>query len=190
MEAKPLRTTTIPVKTITYIGLTTALMCILGPMSIPIGLVPISLGNLAVFLVAILLGGKWGTISVLTYLLLGAVGMPVFSGYTGGLGKLLGPTGGYLIAFLFTPAIIAFFGNLWKKQVYMTFIGMLVSNCVIYLLGSAWLAYQANMTMGAAFATGVIPFVLLDFIKTVAAFVVAIPVKKTLEKSNLGITCK
>ena len=84
------------VKTMTMCAIMAALMCILGPMSIPIGAVPISFTNLVIYLTVYLLGAKKGCISYLIYMLLGVVGLPVFSGYTGGIAKLAGPTGGYL----------------------------------------------------------------------------------------------
>ena len=80
---------------LTTCAIMTALMCILGPMSIPIGPIPVSFTNLVIYLAVYLLGTKGATISYLIYLLLGAVGLPVFSGYAGGLAKLAGPTGGY-----------------------------------------------------------------------------------------------
>ena len=78
-------------------ALMTALMCALGPLSIPIGPVPISLTNFVIYIAIYLLGTKSGTISYCLYLLIGMVGLPVFSGYSGGLSKLAGPTGGYLM---------------------------------------------------------------------------------------------
>ena len=88
----------------TYALAMTALMaavtCVLAPMAIPIGPVPISLTNLAIYLSLYLLGWKWGTASYVVYMLIGMVGVPVFSGFTGGLGKLAGPTGGYIIGFV------------------------------------------------------------------------------------------
>ena len=97
---------------LTTCALMTALMCVLGPMSIQIGLVPVSFTNLVIYLAVYLLGRKRAVVSTSVYLLLGAVGMPVFSGYEGGLGKLVGPTGGYLIGFLFM-ALICGFIDLW-----------------------------------------------------------------------------
>ena len=85
---------------ITITALMTAVTCILAPMSIPIGPVPISFTNLAIYLSLYLLGWKRGTISYLIYLLIGLVGLPVFSGFTGGPAKLAGPTGGYIIGFI------------------------------------------------------------------------------------------
>lgn len=77
-----------------------AVTCVLAPMSIPIGPVPISFTNLAIYLSLYLLGWKRGTVSYLVYVLIGMVGVPVFSGFTGGMGRLLGPTGGYIVGFI------------------------------------------------------------------------------------------
>ena len=74
-------------------ALMAAALCVLGPLSVPIGAIPISLSNFVICLTAWLLGPKFGTLSVAVYLLIGLVGVPVFSGFTGGMGRLLGPTG-------------------------------------------------------------------------------------------------
>ena len=99
-------------KTSTYAMVVTALMaavtCILAPLSVPIGPVPISLTNFAIYLSLYLLDWKKGTLSYLIYLLLGLVGLPVFSGFTGGLAKLAGPTGGYIIGFIPMAIICGF----------------------------------------------------------------------------------
>ena len=91
---------------ITMTALMAAVTCILAPLSIPIGPVPISFTNLAIYLSLYLLGWKKGTVSYLIYLLMGFVGLPVFSGFTGGPAKLAGPTGGYIIGFI-VMAVIA-----------------------------------------------------------------------------------
>ena len=83
-----------------------AVLCVLGPLTVPIGAVPISLANFVICLTAWLLGPKFGTLSVVIYLALGAIGIPVFSGYGAGLAKLAGPTGGYLVGYL----LLAFIG--------------------------------------------------------------------------------
>ena len=82
------------------IGVMTAVTCVLAPFSLPIGPVPISLTNLAIYFSLYVLGTKFGCISYVIYLLIGFIGVPVFSGFTNGPGKLLGPTGGYLIGFI------------------------------------------------------------------------------------------
>ena len=92
----------ITVKTISETAIMAALICVLGPLSVPIGPVPVSLTPFAIFLTVCILGQKKGTAAVCIYLLLGAVGLPVFTGWQGGLAKLAGPTGGYLIGYLAT----------------------------------------------------------------------------------------
>ena len=90
---------------ITFMALMAAVTCILGPLSVPIGQVPISLTNLVIYFTVYVLGAWAGTGSYCIYLILGAVGLPIFSGFAGGLGKLLGPTGGYLVGFIFMALI-------------------------------------------------------------------------------------
>ena len=85
---------------ITIIGLMTAVICILGPLSIPVGVIPISFTNFAIYFALYILGAKKATMSFIIYMLIGLVGAPVFSGFSGGPAKLLGPTGGYIIGFL------------------------------------------------------------------------------------------
>ena len=84
----------------TMCAVMTAVTCVLAPLSIPIGPVPISLTNLTIYFTLYILGWKLSTVSYLVYVLLGMFGAPVFSGFTGGMGKLLGPTGGYIIGFV------------------------------------------------------------------------------------------
>ena len=86
-----------------------AVLCVLGPLSIPIGIVPISFTNFALFISLYALGMKNGTYGYIIYLLIGLTGVPVFSNFSGGIGKLLGPTGGYLIGMIFTAVIAGLF---------------------------------------------------------------------------------
>mgnify|MGYP003049735145 FL=1 len=93
-------------------ALMAAVMCVLGPLTVPIGAVPISLANFVICLTAWLLGPKFGTLSVAVYLCIGLIGVPVFSGYGAGLAKLAGPTGGYLVGYL----LLAFIGGLFIEK--------------------------------------------------------------------------
>ena len=113
------------IQDLTLIALMAALTCILGPMSIalPFTPVPISFTNLVIYFSIMVIGMKRGTISYLVYLLIGAVGLPVFSGFSGGLAKLAGPTGGYLVGFIFLALISGFFTEKFSNNVIMTAIG-------------------------------------------------------------------
>lgn len=163
----------ISTSTIAIIALMTAITCILGPLSLPIGPVPISLTNLAIYFTVILLGWKRGTVSYLIYLLIGLVGVPVFSSFSAGPAKLFGPTGGYLIGFIFLAIISGWFIEKFPGKRIMYFIGMVLGTAVCYALGTAWLAYEAKMDMMAALWAGVIPFIPGDLVKMALAILIA-----------------
>ena len=174
------------INNITVIGLFTAIMCILGPLSIaiPISPVPISFTNLAICFTALILGWKKGTISYLVYLLIGFAGVPVFSSFTAGPGKLLGPTGGYLIGFLFLALIAGYFADRFPDKMHMIILGMVLGTVITYALGTGWLAYQANMSFKAALFAGVIPYIVGDVIKIIIAASIAPTIKKQAKKAG------
>lgn len=170
---------------IAVIGVMTAVICILAPFSLPIGPVPISFTNLAIYIALYVLGMKRGTISYLIYLLIGLVGVPVFSGFTGGPQKLFGPTGGYLIGFIPMAVIAGIVIDKCMKKWYFCLLAMIAGTWVCYLFGTAWLAFQANMTFKAAIAAGVIPFIIEDLIKMVLALLIGPQIHKQLVKAQL-----
>lgn len=156
---------------LTLIGLMTAVLCILGPLSIPLPVspVPITLTNLAIFFAVYLLGIKGGTVCLLVYLCLGTGGLPVFSSFSGGLGKLAGPTGGYLIGFLFLALIQGFLMKAFPGKNTAAVIGMILGMAVCYLFGTAWLALQMELTFPAALSIGVLPYLAGDGVKIIIA---------------------
>jgi biotin transport system substrate-specific component len=176
---------------LTLTALMTAVTCILGPMSlaIPISPVPISFTNLVVYLTVCLLGTKLGTISYLIYLLLGLVGLPVFSGFTGGVGKLFGPTGGYLFGFIFMAVICGIFYEKFpgkgKKDCILQVAGMILATAVAYLFGTLWLARVAGMAFYAALGAGVIPFIPGDLAKIVIVALVGPAIRTRLVRAGL-----
>ena len=165
----------------TVTALMTAITCILAPMALPIPVspVPISLTNLVIFFMAYILGTKLSVVSYVLYLLLGTVGLPVFSGFSGGLAKLAGPTGGYIIGFI-PMAIIA--GIVIDKFTNrgIQILGMIVGTAICYAFGTAWFCLQAGYTVGAALAVCVIPFIPADLCKMVIAMIIGPMVRKRL----------
>lgn len=176
------------VKTTVLIGLMTAVTCVLGPMSVPLPFspVPISLTNLAIFFTVYVIGMKRGTVSYLIYLLVGFIGVPVFSGFTSGPGKLLGATGGYLAGFIFLAMICGFFIEKWPAKLYLHFTGMVIGMAVSYLCGTLWLAYQADMSFEAAVLAAVIPFIPGDLVKIILAALLGPEIRKRLNAAGLG----
>lgn len=151
------------------IGLMTAITCVLAPMAIPIGPVPISLTNLVLYFSLYLIGTKFTLVSYVIYLLLGLVGLPVFSGFTGGPAKLAGPTGGYLIGFLLMIWIAGIFITRSNGKKWIDLSGMIIGTAAVYAVGTVWLSVQSGMDFRAALFAGVIPFLPGDAVKILLA---------------------
>ncbi|RGH91043.1 biotin transporter BioY [Ruminococcus sp. AM27-11LB] len=161
-------------KQMVLIALMTAVTCVLGPLSIPLPFspVPISLTNFAIFLAIFVLGMKNGTISFIIYLLLGAVGVPVFSSFRGGLQVLAGPTGGYLIGFIFLALIMGFALDHFDRKLVPTIIGMIIGMVVCYAFGTVWLAKLLSLSFKEGLMMGVIPYLPGDAAKIIIAAIV------------------
>ena len=173
-------------KRIVLIGMMTAVTCILGPLSIPLPFspVPISFTNLAIYFSLYVLGMKAGTVSYLIYLLLGFVGLPVFSGFSGGVGKLAGPTGGYLIGFIFMAIVSGWIIDRFPgKYLYHT-LGLVLGTIICYAFGTIWLARQLNMTFIAGLGVGVIPYLPGDGLKILAALLVGPTLRKQIQRQS------
>lgn len=172
---------------LTLIALMTAIICILGPLSIaiPISPVPLSFTSLAIYFSIMILGWKKGTVSYLIYLLIGLVGVPVFSSFTSGPGKLLGPTGGYLIGFIFMAIVSGFFIEKFNGKIYMYIFGMILGALICYAFGTIWLSLLANMSLGTALMAGVVPYLPGDITKILIAAFVGNEIRKRLIKATL-----
>lgn len=178
------------IKELTLVGLMAAVLCILGPwtVNIPVSPVPISLGFLGIYFVTSVLGMRLGTASVLIYILTGLAGIPVFTGFTAGPGKLLGPTGGYIIGYIFMALICGFFADKFSRNLPLYFLGMILGTVVCYFFGTLWLAYQMQYTFFQALLAGVIPYIPADLVKLIAARGVGIQLRKRLTSAGLLIT--
>ncbi len=177
---------TFSVQKMAIIALMTAVLCILAPISIPIFIspVPVSLGVLAIYLTAYVLSPLDATISVIIFILLGTFGLPVFSGYSGGLSKLVGPTGGYIIGFLFTVYISSLFIHM-KKGIIYDVIGMITGLALCYILGTIWFSYQQGKGFIASLLLCVVPFLIGDAIKIIVAVILGTQLNKRLAHLDL-----
>ena len=153
-----------------------ALLCVLSPIALPIGPIPVSLSLAVLLLSAASLGAFGAFLSTMLYLSLGALGLPVFAGGMGGFGVLLGPTGGFLLAY----PIVAFLCGLTYRAVFTTarvgkgarfFLGILAGLpgvLICYVLGCAHYTVVADVPVWSAIAVTVLPFVLFDLLKLAA----------------------
>lgn len=143
---------------ITLTAVSAALLCVLAPLSIPIGPVPLSLATMVVMLMPYLLDTVGSLVAVGIYLLLGAFGVPVFSGFSGGLAKLTGPTGGYLVGYLLLVLIAGLTLRRTKGRYWLTAAGLAVGTLALYAVGTAWLMIGTGMSLPAALMAGMVPF--------------------------------
>lgn len=164
---------------LTLTAMMTAVTCVLAPFSLPIGPVPISLTNLVIYFSLYLLGWKRATVSYLVYLFIGLVGLPVFSGFTGGLAKLAGPTGGYIIGFI-PMAILAGVIMEHTENKALHFLGMILGTAICYAFGTAWYCVVMNSPMITALGACVFPFIPGDIVKMLAAVLVCPTIQKRL----------
>lgn len=162
-----------------------ALLCVLGPNSLPIGPIPISLTNLVIYLTVYILGAKGSVVSYLIYILLGAIGLPVFSGYQGGVGKIVGPTGGYLVGFIFIALIGGLVIEKTRANIWFTGIALICATAITYLFGTVWFIAQMDCTWGYALSVCVFPFIPFDLGKIVVASVLGKAVRKGLMSAGL-----
>jgi biotin transport system substrate-specific component len=168
-----------------YVGLCAALITICSWLAIPLT-VPITLQTLAVCVVAGIFGAKKGTLSLLVYILLGSIGVPVFSGFKGGIGVLFGATGGYIIGFIFTTVIVGVVSDKTDK-LWIIALSMLGGVLICYAFGTAWFAYiyardNSPQSLATILSWCVFPFILPDIIKIAIAAVLTKKLKKYVKK--------
>ncbi|GAV24869.1 hypothetical protein ciss_08020 [Carboxydothermus islandicus] len=175
------------IRTVIYAALLAAVTAVLAQIAIPLpGGVPFTLQVFAVFLGIFLLGKKsfWGMV---TYLLLGAVGLPVFAQARGGIGVILGPTGGYLLGFALSGLIAGYIVEFTNFNLRGKILAVVVSLLIIYSLGTIQLAYVLKLPLSKAIAVGVTPFIPWDILKGAIALLLATHLQKALSTAGVKL---
>lgn len=163
-------------------ALCAALIAVSSFITLPVSAVPVTLQTFAVCATAAILGLKWGSVSVLTYILIGALGLPVFSGFGGGIGVLFGAGGGYIMGFLAIAMVVGFASDKFGDGFWKLAFAMSVGVVLCYVIGTVWyvFAYSSGEGVLAILTTCVFPFILPDVIKIIAAATVASRLKKRI----------
>ncbi len=167
-----------------YIAMFSALIAVCSWISIPTA-VPFTMQTFAVFLTLLMLGGRRGFFSVLTYILLGAVGVPVFSGFKGGVSALFGMTGGYILGFLLTALIYRAAERFISTNAIVKIASLIIGLAVCYAFGTVWfiVIYSRDVKqigLSAALSMCVTPFLLPDAVKLALAWTVSLALKKRI----------
>lgn len=183
--------TFLTVQDMVLIAVFTALIAICSWITIPAmaGQVPFTLQTFAVFVTAGMLGTKRGTLSVIVYILLGLVGVPVFAGFAGGFSAVIGPTGGYIVGFIFTALIIGALMSLAKEQgetvkIVITVIAMILGDAACFIIGTIWFMVVTNTSFVAALTLCVVPFIIPDLVKIIVATIMVNRLKKYVRIFN------
>lgn len=170
----------INVRGMVFTAIAAALICVASPFSIPMpGLIPISLGTFAIYLCGALLGGKRAAVAVAVFILIGAVGLPVFTGFTGGFAKLLGVTGGYIIGYIPLAFITGIFAEKFKSALLIP-AGMIFGTAALYAFGTAWFMISTGSGLQTALMSCVVPFLIGDGLKIALATAIAGPLRSRL----------
>lgn len=161
------------VRSLVLCSLMAGLMAVGAYLSVPIGPVPIVLTSLFVLLAGLLLGPRWGAASAALYLLLGAMGLPVFAGGKGGLAHFWGPTGGYLFGYVLAAWIGGYLSHRFHQSWSGNILAVVIGSLILYGLGVPWLKGVTQMSWTKAFMVGMLPFLPGDTIKAAAAVALA-----------------
>ena len=160
-----------------------ALLCAVISVSsqiiIPIGVVPISLATLSVMICGGVLGTKYGITATILYILIGAIGVPVFSGLRGGISFLFGPTGGYIIGYLFIAGLSGVAFSKRRKAALNVMI-LCLSNIICYIVGTFWYILITKTELFVAISVCVLPFIVGDVVKIAIAYSVIVRIKKQI----------
>jgi len=151
-----------------------ALTAVLSQIQIPIGPVPINLALLSVFLAGGILGWRCGALSQLVYVLAGAVGVPVFAGFSGGFGVAFGPTGGFILSYILCALLIGWLCERFGRKIRTLALAMGAALVLCYLLGCLWFVFTMKSTFAYAVSVCVTPFVVFDLIKISLATVLSV----------------
>lgn len=176
-------------KQLSLAALFCALTAVASQLIIPIAPVPFSLSLIAVYLTGLLLEKKTALWAQMAYLLLGAVGAPVFSSFSGGLGKLVGPTGGYLFVYPLMALVVAWAVEKWGHKMLCYTISMLAALALCYAVGTLWLMWITKSNLVSALGMAVLPFIPLDMVKIGLSAVLVRSLQPVLVKLHIIQPC-
>jgi biotin transport system substrate-specific component len=171
---------------LTYCALFAALTAILSQVSIPIGPVPINLATLSVVMAGTVLGAKYGALSQLVYVLLGAAGLPVFAGFRGGIHAIVGPTGGYILGYIAAAWLVGVMSRRLGGKIIYLIVSMAAGITLCYLLGTVWFMIVTNTGLWASLMLCVFPFLIGDAAKIAVAVALVPQLRKVFQKTMAG----
>ena len=172
-------------KNYAIIAFCTAIIAVLSQISIPVPVIPLTMQTLAIGLVSTILPWRQSVKTTALYIIIGAIGMPIYANFTGGFGILFGPTGGFILSFLIMAFVISFylstFGHSKWHTIHANIIGMLIN----LIIGTVWLKYYLKLNWSEAFVSGFVPFFIVGIIKAVFAASIGLTIRRRLLQAKL-----
>ena len=157
------------IKIITTIAIFSGIICVISPITLPVGMIPITLSTFAIYLIGGLTKKYIGILSTIIYIFIGIIGLPVFASYTGGIGVVLSITGGYILGYIPCVFIISLLTSINKENVILYPLSMMIGTIICYSIGSLWFMVQTKNTLVETLVITVVPFILFDIIKIILA---------------------
>ena len=162
-----------------------AVIAAVSPFAVPIGPISLSLCTLLLYTTPYILGWKRGAVATLVFILLGVAGVPVFTGFQGGIAKVLGPTGGYIAGYIPLVIVTGLAIRRFPQNRVFQFLGMIAATAVLYTLGTAWFCVQSGSDLPRAIALCVVPFIPGDLIKMVIAMFAGPELRERLVRAGV-----
>ena len=169
-----------------FTALFTAVLCVVAPFTIPIGPVPLSLATFIIYLASGTLNWKLGALSVFLYVMIGAVGVPVFSNFGAGFPRIMGPTGGFIMGYVPCALAAGLIIGVFKRKIWAYALGMAIGTALLYTFGLIWFMILTENSLAVSLALCVTPFLPGDTAKIIAACVVAPQLRKVIERTAMG----
>lgn len=170
------------VKNLTLRAILAAAICVIAPLSIPSGTIPVTLASLIIYVISACTQVKFSVPAVTIYILLGCFGLPVFSGFTGGFQIVSGITGGYIISYVPCSAVISRLCDRFSNKKIIFPFSMILATLICYVCGTLWYVFQTNSTFVAAISVCILPFILGDILKITVATCICVALRPKLYK--------
>ena len=169
-------------RTIAFTALLAAIICAIAPWTVPIGPIPVSLATFGIYIASCVIDAKHGTVATIVYVVLGAIGVPVFAGFMGGFGRIVGPTGGFIIGYIPCAFVVGLVRDGLRGRAWSYPVAMVAGTIVLYALGTAWYVFQSGVDVAAALAACVLPFLPGDALKIAAASVLCVRLRPLVRR--------
>lgn len=169
---------------LTLIAIGAAIIAVLSPLTLPLGVIPLTLQTLAVGLIATILRPRETFFAILIYILLGLVGLPIFQGGTAGLTEFLSPRGGYLVGFLIVGPLISWLLGKVDYKMKSVLIINILCHLLLLVIGTLWLKFYMGTDFKNAFALGFLPFILVELLKATLVTIIGLGILRILKRQN------